>query len=94
MDDGLTSGTTIDIGLDTSKPLALKNIIKVNNRRIAGFPEFIMDWVSRQTDEFTNKLLTLPNIVIIPPRSFGQNAVVDGSYSDFLDRFSKESLAK
>jgi hypothetical protein len=94
MDDGVTSWTTIDIGLDTSKPLALNNIIKVNNRRISWFPEFIMDWVSRQTDEFTNKFLTLPNIVIIPPRSFWQNAVVDGSYSDFLDRFSKESMKK
>jgi hypothetical protein len=92
--DGVTSGTTIDIGLDTSKPLSADNIVKVNNRRISWFPEFIMDWVSRQTDELTTKFLTLPNIVIIPPRSFGQNAVVDGSYSDFLARFSKDSLEK
>ena len=53
-----------------------------------------MDWVTRQTDEFTNKFLTLPNIVIIPPRSFGQNALVDGSYADFTDRFSKDRIEK
>ena len=90
--DGWGGAGTIDIGLDTSKPFTMNNIIKVNNKRISGFPEFIMDWVSRQTDEFTNKFLTLPNIVIIPPRSFGQNAVVDGSYSDFLSKFSEKSI--
>jgi hypothetical protein len=90
--DASAPGTVIDIGLDTSKPLTSHNIIKANNRRISGFPEFIMDWVSRQTNEFTNKFLTLPNLVIIPPRSFGQNAVVDGSYEDFLKRFSQSSL--
>lgn len=51
-----------------------------------------MDWVARQTDEITNKLLTLPNLIIVPPRSFGQNAVLDGSFSDFVDRFSESSL--
>jgi hypothetical protein len=94
MGNSSTAGTTIDIGIDSSKPLNSGEIVKVNNRRISGFPEFIMDWVSRQTDEITNKLLTLPNIVIIPPRSFGQNAVIDGSFDKFLDRFSKDSQEK
>jgi hypothetical protein len=89
---GAGAAATIDISLDSTKPLNIKNIIKAKNKRISGFPEFIMDWVSRQTNEFTNKFLTLPNIVLIPPRSFGQNAVVDKSYADFLDRFSKDSF--
>lgn len=68
MGDSSTSGTAIDITLDSAKPLTAGNIIKVRNRRIAGFPEFIMDWVARQTNEITNKLLTLPNLVIVLPK--------------------------
>lgn len=92
--DSRTSGTTIDISLDKITSFDPKEIIRVGNRRITGFPEFIMDWVARQTDEITNKLLTLPNLVIVPPRSFGQNAVLDASFSDFLDRFSESSVSQ
>lgn len=56
--------------MDLTKPFSLGDIIKVKNRRIAGFPEFIMDWVARQTDEITNKLLAPPSLVIVPPRTF------------------------
>lgn len=51
--------------------------MKLKNKRIAGFPDFIMDWVSRQTDEVTNALLTPPNLIIIKPTSVGQNAQFD-----------------
>lgn len=45
MGDGTTSGTSIEIGVDSAKPLTVGNIVKVNNKRISGFPEYIMDWV-------------------------------------------------
>ncbi len=90
-----SGGTSIDIGIDIdfAKPFSLGDIIKVKNRRIAGFPEFIMDWVARQTDEITNKLLTPPNLIIVPPRSFWQNATLDGSFSDFMNRFSQDRIS-
>lgn len=92
--DGQSGDTSIEISIDSAKPFNLGNIIKVKNRRISGFPEFIMDWVARQTDEITNKLLTPPSLVIIPPRTFGQNATLDGSFSDFLGKFSKDRMEK
>jgi len=72
---GALSG--VEVTLDSAKPLELGNIVKLNNKRVAGFPDFIMDWVSRQTDQITNALLTPPNLIIIPPTSVGQNAQFD-----------------
>ncbi len=55
-----------------------------------------MDWLTRQTEELTNSLFTPPNLTIIPPTDFGQNAKVDSTYADFLDKlgsaYSQESL--
>ncbi len=55
-----------------------------------------MDWLTRQTEELTTSLFTPPNLTIIPPTSFGQNAQVDSSYADFSknlgDKFSSASL--
>ena len=65
--------------IDFKKPFNLGNIIKVKNRRVAAFPDFIMDWVARQTDEIVNKLFSLPNLIIIPPTDLGPSASVDGS---------------
>ncbi len=70
---------SVSVEIDSRKPFDIGNIIKVNNRRVAAFPDFIMDWLARQTDELVNKLFTLPNLVIIPPTDLGPNAGVDGS---------------
>ena len=45
-----------------------------------------MDWLTRQTEELTTSLFTPPNLTIIPPTSFGQNAQVDSSYADFFKK--------
>ena len=52
-----------------------------------------MDWVARQTDEITNKLLTLPNLVIVLPKDFSQNGVQDGKFSNFLEKFNTKTLS-
>lgn len=59
------------------------SVIKVKNKRIAAFPDFLMDWLTRQTEEITTSLFTPPNLTVVPPTSFGQNAQVDSSYADF-----------
>ena len=79
---------SVSIEIDSKKPFNLGNIIKVKNRRVAAFPDFIMDWVARQTDEIVNKLFTLPNLIIIPPTDLGANASVDGSQKGYSDLFS------
>jgi hypothetical protein len=89
---GDSSAPGIDISFDSSMPLTMDNIVKVRNRRISPFPEFIMGWFARQTEEMRNKLFTLPNLIIIPPKSFGPNAQFGGDFSDFVSKFSEQSL--
>lgn len=66
----------------------------MNNKRIAAFPDFIMNWLTRQTEELTNSLFTPPNLTIIPPTNFGQNAQVDSSYAQFLENLQKAYSAE
>lgn len=82
-------GMGIDVG--SARTFQSRQITKVKNTRIAGFPEFIMEWVRRQTDEITNKFLTPPNLVIIPPRNFSQNGATDKSFQNFSDTFSSQA---
>lgn len=76
--------SSLDIEIDSNTKISdIGSVIKLKNKRIAAFPDFLMDWLTRQTDEITNSLFTPPNLTIVPPSSFGQNAQVDGSYKDF-----------
>jgi hypothetical protein len=79
----------VEIGIDFAQPLTFDNIFKLKNKRISGFPDFLMDWVSRQTDELVNSLFTPPSLIIIPPTSLGQNAQFDGTLSGLTSTFKK-----
>ncbi len=79
-----SGGSTLDIDIDSNtKVSGMGSVIKIKNKRIAAFPDFLMDWLTRQTEELTTSLFTPPNLTVIPPSSFGQNAQVDKSYDDF-----------
>lgn len=78
----------MSLDFNSSEPFDLGKIINVKNIRIPAFPDFLMDWVDRQTTEITNKLFTLPNIIIIPPTDLGPNAEADGSKASYLQVFS------
>lgn len=60
----------------------------MKNKRVSDFPDFLMDWVSRQVSEITNKLFSLPNLIIIPPTTLGPNAQTDGSVGSYGKLFS------
>lgn len=77
---------TLEIDTSAAKVADIGKVIKLKNKRIAPFPEFIMDWVSRQIEEITTSLFTPPSLTIIPPTDFGQNAQVDTSYGDFFNK--------
>ena len=63
---GLASGA---IGIDTSSIGRgdLGGIVKINLKRIFPFPDFLMQWVTRQMEEFINKLTDLPTLYVILP---------------------------
>lgn len=74
-----------DLSIDSNTKIAdFGKIVNPKNKRISGFPDFIMDWLSRQMDQVTNALFTPPNLTIIPPKDFGQNAKINNTYKNFL----------
>jgi FG-GAP-like repeat len=82
------SEASIEIDSNT-KISDIGSVIKVKNKRIAAFPDFLMDWLTRQTEEITTSLFTPPSLTIMPPTSFWQNAQVDASYADFSEKLGK-----
>jgi hypothetical protein len=68
-------------------------VIKTKNKRIAASPGFFMDWLSRQMEEVTTSLFTPPNLTIIPPTSFGQNAQFDAGFSGITQKLSDKFSA-
>ena len=54
--------------------------MKINNKAVKPFPNFLMGWVERQLDEITSKLTNLPKLFIVLP-DFGGN--FDFSWKDF-----------
>ena len=57
------------VSLDTSALGTgnFEDVIQINNKRVAAFPGFMMDWVERQLDEITSKLTNLPKIFVVLP---------------------------
>lgn len=66
----------------------------MKNKRIAAFPDFVMDWLQRQGDEIVKALFTPPSITIFTPTTLGQHAQFDGSFQDFLSKFSAASISQ
>ncbi len=79
---------SIEVDPDT-KLLDISAVTKIKNKRIAAFPDFVMEWLTRQTEELTTSLFTPPNLTIIPPTDFGQNAHVDTTYTDFSKKLGE-----
>jgi hypothetical protein len=68
---GLGTGEdpNFDVGIDPSALTSFDpgSIVKIKLERTSAFPDFIMDWVNRQTEEVVNKLTSLPTLYIIKP---------------------------
>jgi hypothetical protein len=70
---------SIDVTIDTRKSFSFQNIVKIKNKSVSAFPDFIMDWVDRQIEEIVNKFLTLPTLTIILPQPSQNWSIVDFS---------------
>lgn len=60
---------SVSVNLDSSALQSgnFQDVVQINNKRIGGFPNFLMDWVDRQLDEITSKLTNLPKILVVLP---------------------------
>ena len=73
----------VGINSDALKNFDFGNILKINLERVSAFPEFIMDWVNRQTEEVVNKLTSLPTLYIILP-DFSK--IYESGWNGFADK--------
>ncbi len=95
-----SNGWDFSVSVDTKalKSWNFSDVVKISMKRVSPFPDFIMDWVTRQIEEIANKLTDFPTIyVILPDLSW----VYDSSWKDFQknlkDAYSvweKKSLEK
>lgn len=80
--------SNFDVTLDAAalKNFDVGNILKIKNSRVSAFPDFLMDWASRQLEEVANKLTSLPTLYMILPDFSGFDL---SGYKNFPNAFSK-----
>ncbi len=76
--------TSVDVefDLDAATDGDFSDVVKVELDRVSPFPNFLMDWVTRQMEEVVNKLTDLPKIFVILPDMSG---IFEFWWSDFTD---------
>jgi len=59
------------------------DVVDISMRRISAFPDFVMEWVTRQVEEIANKLTDFPTLYIILPDFQG---VFDGWWGEHTQK--------
>lgn len=85
----LDDSMDLSLSLDTN---AIKNwgsfsdVIKIDMKRIFPFPDFLMEWWTRQVEEIVTKLTDWPTVFVILPDFSG---IIDSWWADFLTNMNK-----
>ncbi len=66
-----SSDISVKLDLEALKSWNFEDVIKITQTRISAFPQFLMDWVTRQIEEIANKLTDFPTVYIILPDFWG-----------------------
>ncbi len=77
------SDLDVDVDFWALKDWNFWDVLKIQMTRISPFPDFVMEWVTRQIEEIANKLTDFPTLYIILP-DFG--GVFDSDWSGFMDK--------
>lgn len=73
-------GLTVDFDASALSSGNFEDVVQINNTRVNPFPDFLMDWVTRQIEEVVNKLTNLPKVFVILPDFSG---IFDSGWQDF-----------
>jgi hypothetical protein len=79
-----------EVSLDPAQVLSwgLDKVVQIENSRVAPFPDFVMDWVTRQVEEIVVKLTDLPTLHVILPTF---DHLIDDDWGEFNDALWKVS---
>ncbi|MCH2188381.1 hypothetical protein MK079_00960 [Candidatus Gracilibacteria bacterium] len=89
--NGSGEGTRVGIDFASLKDGDFPDVLEIQNKRVSAFPEFLMDWVTRQIEEFSNGLTTFPGLFLILPSFDGVFEWGDNEASDFDPIFNVSS---
>ncbi len=67
------------------------DVQQIQKQRVAGFPSFLMDWVTRQIEEFVTKLTDFPTLFIILP-DFGW--IMDSDWWEVISKWKTEAYSE
>ncbi len=81
---------SVDIDFWAISEWNFQDVIDVSMTRISPFPDFIMEWVTRQIEEIANKLTDFPTLYIILPDF---KWVFDNDWGWFLDKLQSSYSA-
>ncbi len=81
---------SMDMSLDLKSLVNwnFQDVIKIKNTRIAAFPGFLMDWVTRQVEEIVTKLTDFPTLYIILPDF---SSILDTNWVNYISNGVKKS---
>jgi len=77
--------TSVDLDPRALTSGNFQDVVKVQNTRVAAFPDFLMDWVTRQLEEVVTKLTNLPKVFLILPDFSG---ILDYGWGNFGQNIS------
>ncbi|MDD5769409.1 MAG: hypothetical protein PHE25_00425 [Candidatus Gracilibacteria bacterium] len=80
----------MSIDVEALKSGNFQDVIKIKMTRISAFPDFIMEWATRQIEEIANKLTDFPTVFVILPDFSG---ILDSGWKDFIKNL-KDSFNK
>lgn len=87
--------TWISVKLSNSNSWSdFSDIEKIQEERIKSFPEFLMDWVTRQIEEIVSKLTDFPTIFLILPDFtwiYDSNKSWEQNWQDYRQNSKKKS---
>ncbi|MBW7954446.1 VCBS repeat-containing protein [Candidatus Gracilibacteria bacterium] len=78
---------SVDVDFGALKNGNFGDVVNINMQRISPFPDFVMEWVTRQIEEIANKLTDFPTLYIILPDF---NGVFDINFNNFLDNLKQK----
>lgn len=77
----------MEVDFSALKNWNFEDVLKIKMPRISPFPDFIMEWVTRQIEEIANKLTDFPTLYVILPDFDG---VMDSGWGNFIENMKKQ----
>lgn len=81
---------SVDVDFWALSEWNFEDVLDVRMKRISPFPDFVMEWVTRQIEEIANKLTDFPTLYIILPDF---NGVFDNDWGWYFDKFQSSYKA-